>query len=297
MTHQDTLEMFRDEARVALRDPGIDLKPRKRLMEMDEMDGDTQATDLYREAFVLNAVLGQCRPAAANRQMAWLRDAHCKAGTFEQYEALEALLADNLHGVSFGNHGFRTRNLCDAKPEALFDGINKIVALLKGLGYHSFVNSGTLLGLIRDKGPIPHDDDIDLAVMLNARGDADAAEEFKLLLAQLLAEGIECHFAEGKNVIIKMPFIEGFEVDLFPAFGTFRRYNIFPYSRKQLTYSDVWPLKECPVSGAPLPAKPERLLEENYGPGWRIPNPRFAFPWVAQKKKFAALMAECNKDM
>ncbi|PTX57249.1 LicD family protein [Litoreibacter ponti] len=296
MDEQAIIELYVQDARAALNDKYVDLKPRKRLMVMDEMSSETKDTLPYREAFVLNSILGKCRPAAANRQMARLRDAHHKQGTYDEYLALEAMLADNLHGVSFGNHGFRTRNLSDADPQKLYDGIQKIVTLLKKLGYDSFINSGTLLGMIRDKGPIAYDDDIDLAVILQARTDEDAAEEFKVLLGMLLAEGIDCHLAESKNVIIKMPYIEGFNVDIFPAYGTFRRYNIFPYSRKQLTYNDVWPLKDCPISGAPLPANPERLLEENYGKDWRTPNPRFAFPWVAQKEKFAVLIEECAKE-
>jgi len=40
-----------------------------------------------------------------------------------------------------------------------------------------------------------------------------------------------------------------------------------------------------------LPAVPERLLEQNYGPEWRIPNPLWRFDWREAWDKFAAFRA------
>lgn len=291
--HEELFE-FRSDAIRALQENNPDLQPRKRLRAMDDMPAELRGLIEFREAFVANAVVGRCRAAAANKQMAMLREAREKAGAMHLYDSFEEQLKEHLGGVSFGAHGFMDKQLADCEEEAIYEGIRKIIAVLNDLGYEAFANSGTLLGLVRDKGLIPYDDDVDLAVILPVRRDEDAAEEFKLLLACLLAEGIECRLIESKNAIIKLPNIEGFEVDLFPAYGTHRRYNIFPYSRKQITYSDVWPLKTCPISGVPLPAHPEVLLKENYGDDWRIPNSRFTFPWVAQKQKFSALLSELN---
>ncbi|SHE93211.1 LicD family protein [Litoreibacter ascidiaceicola] len=296
LTSQETLLKFRDEAIRAFRGEDLNLQPRKRLQMMDKMPTELRSLDEFREAFVINAVLGKCRPAAANKQMSLLRASREKAQKLEDYENFEAILESQMDGVTFGAHGYRTRQLEDADAETIYTGVHKILQVLKKLGYDAFANSGTLLGLVRDKGLIPYDDDIDLAVILSARRDEDAAEEFKVLLGCLLAEGLDCYFVESKNAIIKLPNIDGFEVDLFPAYGAHRRYNIFPYSRKQLVFADIWPLTTCPVSKLPLPARPEVLLRENYGDTWEIPNPRYTFPWVTQKAKFSTLLKELAEE-
>ncbi|MEP3345185.1 MAG: LicD family protein [Litoreibacter sp.] len=294
MGKYEILSEYRADAIKALCGENPDLQPRKRLRAMDDMPDELRNLVEFREAFVANAVVGRCRAAAANKHMSHLREARRKAGALELYESFEDLLGEHLNGVSFGAHGFMDKQLSNADADAIYEGIHKVIAVLKELGYDAFANSGTLLGLVRDEKLIPYDDDVDLAVILSARRDADAAEEFKILLGCLLAEGLDCRMIESKNAIIKLPNIEGFEVDLFPAYGAHARYNIFPYSRKQLKFSDIWPLKACPISGLPLPARPEVLLKENYGADWETPNSRFSFPWVTQKKKFKVLLDELN---
>lgn len=292
MSNLETLQKLRDESFRALRGEAVKARPRQLVRQMDKMPKRLRNTNLFREAYVVNAALGRCRPAAANRHMSMLREAHAKADTLYEYASFEALLQEHLGQVAFGMHGFRERSLEDADPKVVYAGVKAIIATLKELGYDCFANSGTLLGLVRDGKLILYDDDIDLAVMLKATRDGAAAEEFKALQQSLSEAGVDCHFAESGNAIIKLPNIDGFEVDLFPAYGAYSRYGIFPYARRTLHFRDVWPLQTCKVSGLPLPAKPEVLLAENYGSDWREPNPRFTFPWGAQKEKFSILLKE-----
>jgi len=292
----DVLLRYREEAMMALDDGELAIQPRQRLKAMSELPSELRVLNEYREAFIATAIVGRCRAAIANKQMASLRRSRENTGEIELFESFESKLEDHLSGVSFSGHGFKDRQLDNADPEIIYAGIRKIIDVLADLGYDAFANSGTLLGLVRDEALIPYDDDIDLAVMLNSQRDDEAAQEFKALSDSLLGEGLECRVLEGNNAIIKLPNIDGFEVDLFPAYGARRGYNIYPYSRKDLILADVLPLKTCPVSGVTLPARPEVLLEKNYGPEWTTPDSRFSFPWAVQKKKFAPLLKEFSYE-
>ncbi|PTX57251.1 LicD family protein [Litoreibacter ponti] len=292
MSTIETLQKLRDDSFRALRGEPVTLRPRQVVRRMDKMPPRLRKTNTFREAYVVNAALGRCRPAAANRHMAMLRDAHLKADTLYEYASFEAMLKEHLDGLEFGKHGFRERSLDDTDPKAVYASIQELIAVLRDLGYECFANSGTLLGLVRDGKLIPYDDDIDLAVLLKSTRDGAAASEFIALKQALCDRGLDCHMIKSGNPIIKLPSIDGFEVDLFPAYGAYSRYSIFPYARRTLHYGDVWPLQTCAVSGLPLPANPEVLLAENYGEDWRVPNQRFSFPWGPQKEKFSILMKE-----
>ena len=102
----------------------------------------------------------------------------------------------------------------------MFGGITNLLKVLEGLGHKAFLNSGTLLGSVRDKNLILYDDDIDLAVVLKSRGELYAAREFCALAEQLNEKGIDCKLRVGNNAMIKLPDLNGFEVDLFSAYDT-----------------------------------------------------------------------------
>ena len=102
----------------------------------------------------------------------------------------------------------------------MFGDTNNLLKVLEGLGHKAFLNSGTLLGSVRDKNLIPYDDDIDLAVVLKSRGELYAAREFCTLAEQLNEKGIDCTLRVGNNAMIKLLDLDGFEVDLFPAYDT-----------------------------------------------------------------------------
>ena len=169
--------------------------------------------------------------------------------------------------------------------------MRELITIIEDLGYPTFATCGTLLGLVRDKSLLPFDDDIDLNVVLPAGDHKSAAEQFVQLVPKLTAAGIECSLVEPTRTIIKLPKVDGFIVDLFPAYGTEEAFFVYPYSFADLPRSDFLPLQPCHVSDLPIPKHPETVLEVNYGPGWVSPDQRYVFPWRAQRKKFANLLS------
>ena len=244
----------------------------------------------YLETLVMLNFLSRIKPARTNRSMAKLKKLRFNSDQKEAFLAFEQFLSANGNGVYFSAHGYHTRRLGDVPKEELFSDIKQLVSRISEIGYEVFANSGTLLGLVRDKAPISYDDDIDLAIVLKARSDEEAAKEFVSVLHALNDAGTKAVMLKSHVPIAKLELVCGFEVDLFPAYGVRRRYNVYPYARRNLTRFDILPLKTCPVSGLPIPARPEVVLARNYGVNWETPDSRFVFPWKRQNRKFAKLL-------
>lgn len=248
-----------------------------------------ERTPIYHETYVLLAVSARARPSRANRHMSTLKKLRTAEGNDAAFEAFEAFLGQHMGGVHFTGHGFTSRLLGDVAEQDIYEGVHSIVSKINALGYQVFANSGTLLGLVRDRAPIAHDDDIDLAVVLKATTDEGAGKEFVSLVQKLNDAGIEADFVPSRAPIVKMKKIAGFQVDLFPAYGRRKRYSVYPYAHETLGKFDILPLKVCEVSGLPIPARSKAVLEKNYGAGWITPDPRFVFPWKRQSRKFKKL--------
>jgi hypothetical protein len=269
---------------------------RKHLQTLRGMSREIKMTPQHLEATVMMAVSGRILPRRANAKMGKLGRIRRNMGQENLFLEFEAFLQGALDGVYFTAHGYTTTRLGDRNPEELFAGMRALVAVFKDLGYDVFANSGTLLGLIRDKAPIAHDDDIDLAVVLNANTDVGAAREFSALADKLIERGFGDQTLRENGAILKLPKIAGFQVDVFPAYGARKRYKVYPYSFGDFPRSAVLPLGICTVSGLPIPANPEVVLQTNYGSGWKIPDPRFSFPWPRQKKKFTNFLTEWDRE-
>lgn len=146
-----------------------------------------------------------------------------------------------------------------------------------------FVTSGTLLGLVREGKIISYDDDFDLAyVSLTTTRDELLEERRRLYLylktlpnMQIKNQGKHFTIAYGDS---KLEF--GF--DLFPSWVENDTFNEVPLKPSTLSASKVLPLSRINFYGIDLnaPNDPEALLELNYGPNWRVPDPSFRFDFA-----------------
>lgn len=277
------------EARTALVD-GLEIKKiTARLDELEAMATAWPNTPEVLEAYIMVAMSGQRRPARVNKRFSDLKKLRTQSNEVDEFSRFDAFVREQLNGLHITFHGYQTRLLGDVNDQEIYTGALAAIRQINDLGYHVFANSGTLLGITRDKKPITFDDDIDLAVVLNARSDAQAAEEFFGLYKQLKELDFEATLNNKRAPLIKLGKVSGFQVDLFPAYGVRAKYKVYPYAFGGITKFDVLPLRTCRVSGLPIPAKPEKLLAKNYGDGWITPDPHFTFPWKAQNRKFSQL--------
>ena len=242
------------------------------------------------EALIGLAVAARIRPSGTVRAINTLRALRHSQGQELKFKSFEALFQRSLGTIRLTNHEYRTQTFQDLDHAAIWDTVGQHIATLHDRDYPVFLNSGTLLGVVRDGKLIDHDDDIDLAVILHSNTPEEAAAEWKALTADFYATGLLDELSFGDPAIIKLLPVGNIQVDLFPSWISDEGVHVYPHTNGELAKSDVLPLRTCDISGNPIPAEPEKMLAVNYGKGWREPDPYFKFPWARAHRTFAAFL-------
>jgi hypothetical protein len=249
------------------------------------------------ETMILLGVAGRIRAKETHgllRSLFLLRE---EQGETDLFTRVETRIAEYLAPDMLTPHGYGP-TFATLPHDDVWAHVRALISAVEGFGYHVFLNSGTLLGVIRDGRLIEHDDDIDLAVFLDAHDAETAAREWVLLRARLEKTGMFDHQASNSQAIHKLTSIGHVQVDLFPLwFDDCDRVHLYPHTVGELTRDQVFPLKKCARSGLNLPAEPELMLAVNYGQNWHVPDPYFRFDWSRQKKKFAGFRRALRKQM
>jgi len=215
----------------------------------------------------------------------------------KSFEALEEdLLAEGVQLQSpHGGFDF----LAEKNSDDLWKAYNTLAGELKLIGLEVFLNSGTLLGAIRDGNFLPHDDDIDVAVILSANNDADAGVEFSTIKALLQEKKLLDEHGEHSAGILKLRRINGVQVDLFPAWiSRDERVYVYPHTYGTVAKNDLLDLKIWKgLHNILIPSNPDQLLASNYGENWKIPDPYFRFNWAQSHRQFSKFLAQCQDTL
>jgi hypothetical protein len=242
------------------------------------------------EAVVMLAVIGRIRPARVFGWMKKLREKREKVGQIDVFDTFEARLRSYLYPETLTNHGYDRQTFADLDHDSVWAQVENHLSALRDEGYEVFLNSGTLLGVVRDEKLIAHDDDIDLAVILKAGTEEEAAKEWRDLKGRLQELDLFDEDNHNQAAIYKLTPAGPTQIDLFPAWVQDDKVFVYPHTHGDLAREDVLPLRKCAVTGNALPAAPEKMLTLNYGAEWGKPDPLFKFPWAAANDRFAPFL-------
>ena len=173
--------------------------------------------------------------------------------------------------------------------------MNDLISFLKNHGYPTFIASGTLLGALRNSEFIPHDDDIDLGVVLQAGTWKDllnSIENFEFFLkSHALLRSDPIGMPNGL-FHWKTKYMSGVNVDLFPVWKIDSKYYAWPYAPGNLEEADIFPISTITLEGfrLPSPNNPKKFMQLNYGENWVTPDPTFKFDWKNATTKFSSFL-------
>jgi SAM-dependent methyltransferase len=172
--------------------------------------------------------------------------------------------------------------------------MDQVVDLLAALNDHAgvpaFVSYGTLLGAARNGELIGHDNDVDLSYVSLAATPVDVIREAYRVERALKAAGFVVRRGSAARLNVRLPQADGTlrYVDVFTAHWVEGVLYTPQDTGFRLPVSTILPLGTLTLHGreVPVPADHERLLEETYGPSWRVPDPSFKYEtprWLARR--------------
>lgn len=180
-------------------------------------------------------------------------------------------------------HGLRDVGALRADADSHVELMARLEEVFAELGHPLVMAYGTLLGAVREGHFLEHDDDVDMLFPLEAV-DADAARPLLADLQGRLRErgygiwrnptGLNFHVTDRAT---------GRHVDAFPYLVDGDRATLHMTSMRLETLDlDVLEpagRRELLGRSVPVPHRPERFLEERYGPGWRVEDPYHDWTW------------------
>lgn len=253
--------------------------------DIDSIDKYNRNVSWFEMSVLLNALFKE-KPGITFNQLAKIKRIY--AENTSGWQHFIDYLHKSIYPLSITEHGY-VMPLSYRDEKKVWSDIEKLHSVFDKIGFECFINSGTLLGAIREGTLIAHDDDVDLAVILKCTTFSEAAREWINLKSKLANMGI-LNKTFSKNTLshCKIGEAGGASVDLFPAWIMDDRVYIWPHTYGEIYTQDLLPLKTITLNEktVKIPQSPEKILRINYGANWTTPDSSFKFNWTAALKKF-----------
>lgn len=261
------------------------------IRRLEALKSDPKTTE-WLEASILARVAGRRQARRTVGLLSILSATYTRTGEHRKFLEFNDRINKFLFPARVTPHGYTESYFSMSGDESALEHIGHLIKQFRTIGYDVILNSGTLLGVIRDGKLIEHDDDIDLAILLKSKTRSDAAREWVELYSALMTKGLAANNGNHTPGLYKLQSVGETSVDLFPCWMENGRVYLYPHTFGELEKSSLLPTQTCSNCGHPIPAKPEDFLAINYGLDWVVPNPYFVFPWPQQKKRFRAFLKD-----
>ncbi|SLN28709.1 adenylyltransferase/cytidyltransferase family protein [Pseudooctadecabacter jejudonensis] len=284
-----------DEVMTILKTGQNTIRPRQKILWLMDQDVDKKSK-LYMQSFLGICAIGRLRPGKAMGTMARYRNVCKRQDRMPEFDAFVDLFKSYLHPVALTPHGYHENTFANLDASEIAADVDAALQMLNEDGFEAFINSGTLLGMVRDGSFLPHDDDIDLGVLLKANDPVRAAREWKFVARSLKARGLLDGMTNDDRGILKLITKTGVQFDLFPAWiDDNDMVSVYPYSAAAVHKSDLLPLKPTGPFDLMGPANPDPILAVNYGPGWKVPDPYYTYQMGKQDVVFEDYLRTCRE--
>ncbi len=163
---------------------------------------------------------------------------------------------------------------------ALLDATEAVIEALRSAGIDPFIAYGTLLGAVREGRVLGHDSDADLGYVSRFTTPVDVMRESFQVQRHLAAHGWRITRYSGgafKIFVTEADVTRG--LDVFSGFLDGGRLHLMGEVDAPFEPAWIYPLGIAHLDGRPMPvpARPDKLLEATYGPGWKVPDPAYKF--------------------
>lgn len=245
----------------------------------------------FLEALSLVILRAGRRPRRADKLIYRLYQECIAAHDLDRFNAFKARLIEaesrglSLEGVYFPS------TFAELDQGEVFRDLLGAIGRVRQVVGEVFINSGTLLGMVREGALISYDDDIDLGLVLGTvSSPEEAAERWHAACTRLVQAGLaKAQRGVSRNPsVIKLQSGGSYNIDLFPSWVQDGRVHVYPHTAGDLVEDQVLPLIADERTGLPMPRKPKAMLAVNYGPGWKVPDPGFKFSWPQANRRFKA---------
>jgi SAM-dependent methyltransferase len=185
-----------------------------------------------------------------------------------------------------------------ARATALANEVRAVLA--ERFGYEVFYAYGSLLGAVRERGPIGHDDDLDLGYLSRHRVGSQVGTELRDIAVALIQAGYQVEpFPPLLHIYTDLPDGGRQRVDLFPHHFDESGLMQVSWGMAGDTHvrRDEWQgVHELPFGTemAPVPLVAEALLAQLYGASWREPQPGFS--WYRDRSEMPTGLAMSREE-
>ena len=163
---------------------------------------------------------------------------------------------------------------------SLLDATEAVIGALREAEIDPFIAYGTLLGAVREGRVLGHDSDADLGYVSRWTTPVDVMRESFRVQRHLRSQGWRITRYSGgafKIFVTEADVTRG--LDVFAGFLDGGRLHLMGEVDAPFEADWIHPLGTAELDGRPMPvpARPEKLLEATYGPGWKVPDPAYQF--------------------